>query len=353
MENRVYKLDLLRAFAIMTVFMSHTVLSYGAPSSFAWLQFGGSGVDLFFVLSGWLIGSQLFKELDTYGDVDIKRFWVRRWMRTLPAYYAVLLFTITQLTLTKDNFTFPWHYFVFIQNYSGSLDFFTVSWSLCVEEQFYLAIAPILLFLSRFSAHQRTVILCLFLLMPTLFRVIDTTGVLHETHLRWDCCVMGILLANIKYSYQSLWQRLVSNAANLMVIAGILYLLFYVNRLLPEVTLSDPSKLILAFVFGIWVVWANTETQSKLIGHNAIMYISTRSYAIYLLHPDALAVCRKLFSDMPFIVYFAVALAISCIASEVLYRMVEQPIMNARSKFRWSCSRSRVEAFDVKREKHA
>jgi len=347
MERRVYRLDLLRALAIMTVFTAHSVLSYGAPESLAWLQFGGTGVDLFFVLSGWLIGSQLFKELKRYKDVDIKRFWIRRWMRTLPAYYAVLIFTIAQLSLTKDDFSIPWNYFVFLQNYDYPLTFFTVSWSLCVEEQFYLAIAPILLFLSRFSANQRTIILLTLLILPSVFRDLDQHASLYETHVRWDCCIMGILLANLKYSFVDFWQKLLANSGVFLVVGMVLYCLFYVNRIVLDSPFSDPSKLILAFVFGGWVVWASIESGGRLYGHNIIMYISTRSYAIYLLHPDALAVCKRLFSEQHFLVYFSIALAISCLASEVLYRLVEQPIMNARSKFSWSCSRSELNGREV------
>jgi peptidoglycan/LPS O-acetylase OafA/YrhL len=76
------------------------VLSYGSPSYLAPLQFGGTGVDLFFLLSGWLIGSQLFTEKQKSSTIDVKRFWIRRWMRTMPAYFVVLLATLAQLSFT-------------------------------------------------------------------------------------------------------------------------------------------------------------------------------------------------------------------------------------------------------------
>lgn len=346
MHSRVLRLDLLRAFAITTVFVAHTVLSYGAPDSLAWLQFGGTGVDLFFVLSGWLIGYQLFNELAKHGDIDVKRFWIRRWMRTLPAYYAVLLFTIIQLSLTKDDFAFPWRYFVFLQNYDYPLTFFTVSWSLCVEEQFYLAIAPVIVFLSRFSANQRTVILLVILALPSFFREFDSHQSLYETHVRWDCCIMGILLANLYFSHKSIWQWLSRHAVTLMFVATLVYISFYVNRLLPQLEFSDPSKFILAFVFACWLIWANQTKSARIFAEPVVLYISTRSYAIYLLHPDALAVCKRLISDAPFLVYFILAVTLSCIAAEVLYRCIEQPIMQARAKFKWSCSRSKLGTFE-------
>lgn len=340
MQNRVFLLDLLRSVAIMMVFVAHTVLSYGAPNSLAPLQLGGTGVDLFFVLSGWLIGSQLFKELDTYGNVEIKRFWIRRWMRTLPAYYAVLSITILQLTLTKDGFSFPFGYFIFIQNYQAPLTFFSVSWSLCVEEQFYLVIAPLVVFLAKLSRNYRTATLLLLLLTPTIFRVLGLYDSLEETHVRWDCCIMGIILAHTKYSYKELWSALIDKAGTLAIISLIVYLYFYISRWNPAISVGDPSKLILAFIFGLWVIWANSiNREFNFLGSNLIMYISTRSYAIYLLHPEALAVARRLFQDTPFIIYATLSFAIACAASEVLYRAIELPGMKLRSKFSFSKSR--------------
>ena len=144
--QRNFSLDCFRALAIILVFTGHSILSFGSPELLAPLQFGGTGVDLFFVLSGWLIGNQLLIEKKRFGDIQITRFWIRRWMRTMPAYYAVLSVTILQLYLTKDNFTFPWPHIFFLQNYFGDLNVFFVSWSLSVEEQFYLFIAPLFVF---------------------------------------------------------------------------------------------------------------------------------------------------------------------------------------------------------------
>lgn len=94
--QRSFVLDCFSALAIMLVFTGHTILSFGSPAALAPLQFGGTGVDLFFVLSGWLIGNQILIEQNRFGNIDIPRFWIRRWMRTLPAYYTILLLTVFQ-----------------------------------------------------------------------------------------------------------------------------------------------------------------------------------------------------------------------------------------------------------------
>lgn len=345
MDSRNQSLDLLRAIAILMVFTGHTVLSYGSPSVLSPLQFGGTGVDLFFVLSGWLIGEQLFKELSQYGNIEIRRFWIRRWMRTLPAYYAVLGYTIVQNLLMQPDFSIPWNYFFFTQNYNEKLSVFTVSWSLCVEEQFYLVIAPLIVFLAKVSRHKRTLILIILLLLPSLFRELDWYSSLKETHVRWDCCVMGILLANIKFSYPELWQKLLDLSPKVASCALLIYLSFFYFRWVPNELIDDPSKLGLAFIFATWVIWANNRAIIfSQIPYRIIYYVSTRSYAIYLLHPDALAVAQRLLPTQPFILYYVFAIIVSCVAAEILYRVVEYPIMNMRSKFSFSQSRYRSQA---------
>ena len=342
MSIRNLSLDLLRAIAILMVFTGHTVLSFGSPNSLAPLQFGGTGVDLFFVLSGWLIGYQLFNELKRHGNIEVNRFWVRRWMRTLPAYYCVLIFTIVQNLITNDNFSIPWNYFVFLQNYAETMPTFTVSWSLCVEEQFYLAIAPLIVFLAKMKNFHRTVLLITLMLLPTIFRELELYQNLKETHVRWDCCIMGILLANISFTYPKFWQRLVARGPKLAIITLCIYLSFYYFRWFPNELISDPSKLLLAFIFGSWVLWANAKNISfGFLTDKFIYYISTRSYAIYLVHPDALAVTKRLLVGEYFIFYYMFAFVLSCFAAEFLYRLIEQPIMQMRSKFGFSKSRKK------------
>ncbi len=342
MTIRNQSLDFLRAIAILMVFTGHTVLSYGSPGYLSPLQFGGTGVDLFFVLSGWLIGFQLFNELKLHGNIEVKRFWVRRWMRTLPAYYAVLIFTIIQNLVTKDNFSIPWNYFIFLQNYADTMPTFSVSWSLCVEEQFYLAIAPLIIFLAKLEKSHRTVVLITLLFLPTIFRELELYQSLKETHVRWDCCIMGVLLANLYFSYPKLWQRLVIFGPKLAIVTLCIYLSFYYFRWFPNQLISDPSKLILAFIFGSWILWANAINLTLgFLANKFVYYVSTRSYAIYLLHPDALSVAKRLLSGEYFIFYYLFSFVLSCFAAEFLYRLIEQPIMKVRSKFDFSKSRKR------------
>ncbi|MBA6377932.1 MULTISPECIES: acyltransferase [unclassified Colwellia] len=328
-------MDFLRSIAILMVVLAHSVLAYGAPAYIAPLQLGGIGVDLFFVLSGWLLGGQLFKEVEKSNKVDIKRFWIRRWMRTLPAYYAVLTLSILQQYISVDNVTFPWEYFVFLQNYNEDLSFFSISWSLCVEEQFYLFIAPFIGGLCLKDKKVTTIGLLILLLVPYFSRELSWySDGYSPTHLQMDCCIFGVLLAQIKTQYKSFWQTMTSNIATISVITFMTLLLFFVARYYPNIGLKDPDNLLLAFIFGSWVVLANSSDawKNKLYFPGA-NYIATRSYGIYLLHPEALSLLKRLSLDINFFLYFVLAFLGTVLLSETLYRIIEKPFMDAREKF--------------------
>lgn len=341
--QRNFALDALRALAIMLVFTAHTINAFGSPAMFAPLQFGGTGVDLFFVLSGWLIGNQLFIEKQKYGDIDVPRFWVRRWMRTMPAYYAVLSVTIAQQYLTKNDFEFPWAHIFFLQNYQEELKLFYVSWSLSVEEQFYLMIAPFSVFLLKQKKQVQLALFIALLLTPSLFRLLGWYDNYNQTHVRLDCCAMGVLLAYMKNYKTNVWSVLQQFLKYLFPTSVFAYLAFYASRYNPEWGFEDPSKLILAIVFGIWVMWTDfTNFQIKYRWQYITKYISTRSYAMYLLHVDALVATERLIDTSNLFIFYICALTITFLLSEILYRAVETPIMNARRYFHISKSRSQL-----------
>lgn len=334
MSTRYQSLDFLRAIAIALVILAHAVLSYGAPEYLAPLQLGGTGVDLFFVLSGWLLGGQLFKEVNSSHTVNMKKFWVRRWMRTLPAYYAILLLSVAQRYLTKDDVEFPWPYFVFLQNYFFPLEFFTISWSLCVEEQFYLAIAPLVAFSRYLSKNTTTCLLLLFMLLPAAFRAAGWYDVIEETHVRFDGCVCGVLLAQLRHQQPQFWSRLCSVAAPFAAVSLVLYVAFYYERYSPGIFFRNPDKLVLALLFGSWVLLAASGSRfARILYFPGANYIATRSYSMYLMHPEVLALLRRVSDVLPFYVYLAASFAGSIICAELLFRFVEKPFMDMRERY--------------------
>lgn len=137
-------LDLLRAIAILLVFAYHASVFFAHPAELrSWAAFGWTGVDLFFVLSGFLITSQLL-EVQARGPINLTGYFLKRGFRILPAYWLVLAVYFLIPAWRETESPAPlWKYLTFTQNLG--LDTvnnrtFSHAWSLCIEEQFYLAL---------------------------------------------------------------------------------------------------------------------------------------------------------------------------------------------------------------------
>src|SRR5882672_1488657 len=165
MASRDPNIDLIRASAIGLVLVHHIAQYLPLLSEMAhrFASLGGHGVDLFFVLSGWLIGRLYWLEAHSYGSVNVLRFWARRWLRTVPPYLFVLPIAFAAVHLSRGE-PFQWSYLIFLQNYQAKIPFFLVSWSLCVEEHFYLFLPIVLLLIARLRVPMRVALPVLVLL---------------------------------------------------------------------------------------------------------------------------------------------------------------------------------------------
>ncbi|NQY05998.1 MAG: acyltransferase, partial [Flavobacteriaceae bacterium] len=160
-RNRIFGLDVIRFVAISAVIFAHIgpFIKNHFWNLYEMLnRIGFLGVEIFFVLSGFLIGNLLYKRfvIEKPTKKSILHFWVRRWFRTLPNYYLVLLINIVVLAIVKyqlPNFEPArdiWKYFFFAHNlHSEQIVFFPESWSLSIEEYAYL-IGPIMLYGAAF-----------------------------------------------------------------------------------------------------------------------------------------------------------------------------------------------------------
>jgi peptidoglycan/LPS O-acetylase OafA/YrhL len=156
--KRNFGLDLLRAAAIAGVFLGHAVGALARLTTF---------LDLFFVLSGFLIGRVYFQSRKD-GSFSPWKFWLSRWWRTLPPYYAALIFFALSILWDPKGAPIDWKYLFFLQNFSGIKGFFP-SWSLCVEEHFYLVL-PLLALAVEKTLGRRSLlwVLPLLFLVPSL-----------------------------------------------------------------------------------------------------------------------------------------------------------------------------------------
>jgi peptidoglycan/LPS O-acetylase OafA/YrhL len=328
--------DLLRALAIVLVVNCHATGNYGSPEPYRVLQLGGRGVDLFFVLSGWLLGRQLMLELRDTGRVDLRRFWYRRWLRTLPAYYAVLAFTIVW-QLARGKPAVHWPYLVFGQTYLTEMPYFGISWSLCVEEHFYLLVAPTLWLLWR--SRTARLLIPILLTLPAVCRLLGWYNHDVETHVRYDPCAMGVVLAAVSVAVPRVW-TLLARWAPPLALLGFVGAGGEVARLLcADVGWSNPGLVVWTLIFGSWVFLATARPNWAVGRLPGIRYMADRSYAVYLLHIEALAVVRRI-EGLSFGVFLLLTWALTLLIAEVLYRLVERPGMRLRERFGASRSRS-------------
>ena len=163
-NTKFYGLDNLRAFAIIFVLLFHSNRWVEHPNWFPKaFQFGWTGVDLFFVLSGFLISSQLFAQIKKEGTFSMKEFYIKRVFRILPIYFFVLaiyfLFPFFSNDFGKGQTLPPlWKFLTFTQNFGGDVGnarTFGMVWSLCVEEHFYLLLPVTLLLFLKTSWFKK------------------------------------------------------------------------------------------------------------------------------------------------------------------------------------------------------
>lgn len=180
LRQRLQGLDHLRALAIIFVFLFHYfILSGGQP---AWLpdaaSFGWTGVDLFFVLSGFLIASQLFGDIKKRQQISFRDFFLKRFFRIVPAYLVTVgLYFYIPFFREKESLPPLWKFLTFTQNIGLNLKdngTFSHCWSLCVEEHFYLFLPLLLIFLQRCKLLQRSyLVLIAFFVLGFILRYIS------------------------------------------------------------------------------------------------------------------------------------------------------------------------------------
>ncbi len=213
--QRLAQLDFLRAVAVVLVIGNHSAICPPETNYLVnqitgvWYRGGWAGVDLFFVLSGFLIAGLLFNEYQKRGTIDLKRFLLRRGFKIYPAFWFLLLttFLINVLTGKTSNQAGFFNEILFVQNYYPGI--WAHTWSLAVEEHFYIFLSllfGIFLFLGRkssgnsFAFIPKVFALLAFVCLALRFLTDDFLGFsyevnIEETHLRIDSLFFGVFLS--------------------------------------------------------------------------------------------------------------------------------------------------------------
>lgn len=355
--RRLPGLDLLRAIAIVWVMLFHSFIVGGLGPHFAWLsRHGWAGVDIFFVLSGFLIGCQVLRPLQHGETLSFTGFHARRAWRILPAFVVVLaLYLVFPMLREAPGLATWWQFATFSLNLLvdyGHDQAFSHAWSLCVEEHFYLFFPLLAWWLARRPSTLKFAAVCISVIaLGIMLRrgvwlhdaALDpprnwfVEDIYYPTWMRLDGLLMGVMLASLRIYRAPLWERL-QRHAGIVLIAGtaVSALALWLFRDRTGLLANALGWPVLSFGFGLLVFAA--AGRHSLIARLAVPgagWLAGISYSLYLSHKIAfhlvqttLASSLRGHSLLAFVTYALAALLLGA----TLHYLVERPCLKLRER---------------------
>ncbi|MEQ3540656.1 acyltransferase [Pseudonocardia tropica] len=348
-EGRYVHIDALRAVAVMLVVVAHSGFGHIVP--------GGSGVTIFFAISGFIITNLQIRELERTGGFRIGSFYQRRLFKIAPPFVVVVLIPSLiyamfvpldlRVLLGQTFFFYNW------QRVNGAGEFLpgsNVVWSLAIEEQFYIVFA--LLWCSMVAFRWRSammwtttagaVLLSLGWKFVLHFQGAEADRIYYGTDTRLDGIAIGVLAA-LAYGYWSDGgrradglRRFVSGAAALPI-AAVVYLLTLVVRFdWFRDTIRYPMQAVatcLVILFGLLAVDGRFVGLLRAVsGYRAVQVVGLASYSIYLLHAPVIFVIREWMTGLSTYAVALVAIPAGTLSGVVLWRLIELPLDPLRKR---------------------
>lgn len=357
--NRIKELDGIRGIAIFLVLLWHYIACQvsskiiDAPGGYVinFLALTWSGVDLFFVLSGFLIVGIL---LDTKGSSSyFSTFYIRRIFRILPLYAVMLLLFIVLPNYISNEWLFAqtlpiWSYFTFTQNffmhrYGFGPNWLAITWSLAVEEQFYLFLPLMVWNMSRKKLIYA--FLCLICMSPIFRLIFNNLGAYVFSFARADSILVGGLLAII-YRTPKVKIVLIENYKYLL---GIFFIFLFGAGV---ITLDVPEigdafvHMWLGVLYSLFLVVCTLQSSKVvdlLVSNRFFVWMGLRSYAIYLFHQPVSSLVHQYlngktnpsFSNLHEFYATIVSLIITFILAEMSFRFFESIFLSYGRRFRY------------------
>jgi peptidoglycan/LPS O-acetylase OafA/YrhL len=328
----------LRALAILLVYLVHANVT---------AQTGILGVEGFFVLSGFLITWKLLDENEATGSVSLRGFYWRRVLRIFPAFYVYWLVGIGQILVRGG--TVPWGdamaAFFYVSNYYQGLNaqqpFMLHTWSLSVEEQFYL-LWPALFIAFRRRLKQLTLILAALVVCVWLYRAIFSFFgadwlqwyIFTAFEMRMDQLAVGCLLAITlrRKAFRGFWKVVCSTPyAALVTVALIAISEQFVGNTIYRNAVSfitDPA--LCAVLLAQVVAFSDTRIWSWL-NFPVVSWIGKLSYSIYLYHELALAIGKRFTVSAPQF-ELAAGIALTLAMASASHYLIEKPFLRLKKK---------------------
>ena len=343
-RSRIHEIDGLRGIAILSVIIFHYFIFPFTPflskiGLRGVLMLLAYGVDLFFVISGYLIGSILLK---VEGLSGVGTFYLRRILRIWPLYYLLLFLVYSALPdksmlSNAPYWSFPFFIFNFWESHGNRIhQALGPLWSIAVEEQFY-AIGPII-FLAL-NRKQISFILVIFTLLSPLLRLVliykTDIDIWRFTPARIDGICIGLLLSiflsstknvlfvtkRINYFTHFMYLLLVSLIPSIAIISNTLWVSF------------GHSLVVLTFGCVLLVVQVRCFSGQKVrfLNWNILRYLGLRCYSIYLFHIFFIFIARTIYDD--FIIDIVIASLLNLLFAHLSWRYIETPFIKLGQKF--------------------
>lgn len=354
--SRLPGLDLLRAIAIVWVMFFHAA-GAGLGSPFMPMsQFGWMGVDLFFVLSGYLIGWQVLRPLSRGEPLAFGDFYLRRALRVLPAFWVVLaLYLWLPAFRERPGMQPAWQFLSFGVNLL--IDYrhnkaFSHAWSLCVEEHFYLLFPALAWLTTRRPAGWKTGLLAALLigggmaLRAAVWQASANDGadawverIYYPTWMRLDGLFAGVLLAALRAYRPAAWQALQRRAGGLVVLGlGLVAAAIWLSRERLGLQASVFGFPVLSWGLALLVVAGSAEQRwTGRLRVPGAAWLAAASFSLYLTHKAVFGMVSRAYGDaleahgpLAFAVYAGSAL----LAGAALHYLVERPGLRLRERWR-------------------
>lgn len=317
---------------------------------------GHYGVNLFFVLSGFLITYLLLKELKEHGKIHIGFFLVRRILRLWPLYFVIVLFgffVFPYLPFGIQTVHEFWRYALFLSNFDeiingsrDSLNFLTATWSVSIEEQFYIGWALIIGFFQWKAIRSFQLFFCLVILSSFLFRFYYAANpgfIYYHTLSVISDMAIGGLLATFVFGKAEIgfikslrkWQIIG------IYLLGIVFL-FVSHRVLPGKLIA--FERLISGTFFAFILVEQLQAEHSFFKADKIPYFERAgklTYGFYLFHSLLIYYICSLFQSLNwnqhpayFVAYFLLLLFSNSLLSVVSYRYFEKPLLNLKRYFR-------------------
>jgi len=390
-------LDGIRALSIILVLVFHVFFVYQLvhPTatvtslidefglSWAWVWNGDKGVDIFFVMSGFLISSILLRENTKTGQINLKHFYIRRYLRLTPAYYFAL--TVYWI-LDGPHSEWIWANYLYVNNfiYYGH-QAMGWTWSLAVEEQFYIIYPLLLIVILRYSKRPGYILLCLFLISflvragilisDELLRTSSSsrmytdkeyfnhffTAIYDNLHSRFGALVVGCMAAYTFHFHKEKLEAYANSIPGIVTtVIGLALIAFFMLFPIWSTNYDQYSTLHLLyhifnrnlFALGIGIVIIASLLQENIIADLIRKFFSsifwypfaTLSYSLYLIHLVVMSIIIPMFVNLTLIMpeqypwstfetiaySFVVSTVLSMAIATMMYLFIEKPIMNLR-----------------------